>query len=89
MLSLRKIKASYLKIDYQFVRDMLKDDNDRIIVEATIQLAHALGMSAIAEGVETQEQLESLKQLGCDMAQGYFIAKPLEIEAAKNFIRTQ
>lgn len=86
MISLRKMNASFLKIDREFIRDMMSDQNDRIIVNATIQLAHSLKMQVIAEGVETQEQLDELKLLGCDMAQGYLICRPLEFDQVTAYI---
>lgn len=80
LVSLRQLHASSLKIDCQFIRDMNKDPNDRLIVEATINMAHALNMKVIAEGVETPDQLDILRQLGCDMVQGYLGGKPRPLE---------
>lgn len=61
---------------------------DRQIVESVIGLARAIGLTTVAEGVETAEQFELLKQLGCDFAQGYLIAKLLTLEDLKRFIRS-
>jgi len=60
-----------------YLIDMLNDPNDLIIVRSTIDLAHNLGMVVIAEGVENNDILKHLQQLKCDVAQGYFISKPL------------
>ncbi len=74
---LKLLPVKYLKIDKSFVLDMLKDENDAIIVHSTIELSHNLGLSVIAEGVENQATLEKLHELGCDYAQGFHIAKPM------------
>ena len=58
------------------MRDIAEDMEDRVIVGAIIELAHRLGLSAIAEGVETPEQLEDLRAQGCDCMQGYMFGKP-------------
>ena len=65
-----------LKIDGSFVRDLDNNRNHRAIVQTTIRLAASLGMKTVAEGVETQEQLELLRELGCDAVQGYLISRP-------------
>jgi EAL domain-containing protein (putative c-di-GMP-specific phosphodiesterase class I) len=59
---------------------MEKSPNDEVIVHSTIELAHNLGMSVVAEGVESIETLNRLSQLGCDTAQGFVISKPLSFE---------
>jgi diguanylate cyclase (GGDEF)-like protein/PAS domain S-box-containing protein len=74
---LKKFDVDFLKIDQSFVRDLADDANDRALVEAIIVMAHKLGIKVIAEGCETQEQLEVLQQAGCDMVQGYYYAKPM------------
>ena len=73
---LKVLPVKCLKIDKSFVIDMFDDENDAIIVHSTIDLAHNLGLSVVAEGVETEELLNKLRKLGCDYAQGYFIFKP-------------
>jgi diguanylate cyclase (GGDEF)-like protein/PAS domain S-box-containing protein len=67
-----------LKIDQNFVRKMAKDESQKKIVKAIIELTHRLGVDVIAEGVETNKQLEQLKQLECEYGQGYLISKPLD-----------
>jgi diguanylate cyclase (GGDEF)-like protein/PAS domain S-box-containing protein len=66
-----------LKIDRSFVHDLATNRNHRLIVQTTIRLAASLGMKTVAEGVETPEQLELLKALGCDTVQGYLISRPV------------
>lgn len=74
---LKELPVDYLKIDISFIREVAKSKKDKALVNAIIQMAHSLGIRTIAEGVETKEQLEILKELGCDMAQGYYFAKPM------------
>jgi len=74
---LKKLPVHELKIDRSFVQDMMENDNDRVIVKSTVDLAHNLGLSVVAEGVENAEALEALKTLGADVAQGYFMSRPL------------
>ena len=66
-----------LKLDRSFVAGMGRDETDTAIVVATRQLARALGLVVVAEGVETREQLASLQAIGCEYAQGYYFARPL------------
>ncbi|WP_231890897.1 putative bifunctional diguanylate cyclase/phosphodiesterase [Methylomonas koyamae] len=73
---LKKMPLSELKIDKSFVYDLLQSDNDAVIVKATINLAHNLGLQVTAEGVETQDVLERLASYRCDIAQGYWFSKP-------------
>ena len=74
---LRRLPASLIKIDQTFVRDMLIDAEDLAIVEGVIALAKSFKRDVIAEGVETIEHGTALLQLGCELAQGYGIAKPM------------
>ncbi|MDQ0226381.1 putative bifunctional diguanylate cyclase/phosphodiesterase [Metabacillus niabensis] len=74
---LKKFPIDYLKIDKSFVRDINDDENDANIVKAIITLAHNLNLQVIAEGVETNEQLQFLKKNDCDHIQGYIFSKPL------------
>ena len=77
---LKKLPVSELKIDQSFIKDMEKSQNDEVIVHSTIELAHNLGMSVVAEGVESKETLNRLAVLGCDTAQGFAISRPLTLE---------
>jgi EAL domain-containing protein (putative c-di-GMP-specific phosphodiesterase class I) len=74
---LRRLPLSFVKIDQTFVQGLGTDRGDERIVAAVVDLAANLGMRSIAEGVETQDQLDHLRDLGCDQAQGYFFARPL------------
>ncbi len=74
---LKKLPIDELKIDRSFLTDVPDSDDDNSIVKAIIALAHSLGQTVVAEGVENKEQLEFLKQLECDIIQGYYFSKPL------------
>jgi diguanylate cyclase len=74
---LKKLPLTELKIDKSFVCDLLNSENDAVIVNATINLAHNLALQVTAEGVESLEILDRLKAYGCDIAQGYYMSKPL------------
>ncbi|MFH1019849.1 MAG: EAL domain-containing protein, partial [Pseudomonadota bacterium] len=69
-------------------RNMLKDANDEVIVRATIDLAKNLGLEVIAEGVESAEILTRLQELDCDLAQGYYICKPLPAKELEEWLKT-
>jgi EAL domain-containing protein (putative c-di-GMP-specific phosphodiesterase class I) len=77
MQQLVNIPATELKIDKEFVMNMQQSSSDRVMVEKSIEIGHELGMKVLAEGVETAEQLGSLRQNGCDAAQGYFFSRAL------------
>ncbi|MGR9099927.1 MAG: putative bifunctional diguanylate cyclase/phosphodiesterase [Gammaproteobacteria bacterium] len=77
LVYLKKMPIYELKIDRSFVMDMLANENDAVIVNATINLAHNLGIKATAEGVETKEVLDFLIEGGCDEVQGYFLSPAL------------
>jgi diguanylate cyclase (GGDEF)-like protein/PAS domain S-box-containing protein len=74
---LKMLPAGELKIDKSFVMDMLSNPNDTLIVRSTIELAHTLGLKVVAEGVESRAILLALRELGCDIAQGYYISRPI------------
>lgn len=80
MQQLKRVPFTELKIDRSFVRRLDCDAGSRAIVQATIELGHRLGMRVVAEGVETASVWDALVELGCDEAQGYFIAKPMPAE---------
>ncbi len=74
---LRRFSPTHLKIDQSFVREMSTDPGYHAIVAATVHLGHNLGMAVVGEGVETADQLETLRTLGCDAVQGYLLSPPL------------
>ena len=73
-----------IKIDRMFIRDIETNEKNRELIGSTIDIVHTLGMEVVAEGVETKEALEILKNMGCDYAQGYYFTKPLTYD---NFIK--
>ncbi len=83
---LKRLPVNELKIDKSFVAHVARDDNDAAIVRSTIGLAHDLGLSVVAEGIEDQQTLEFLAGLGCDVAQGYFISRPLPVVALGDWL---
>lgn len=83
---LQKLPVEYIKIDQSFVRDMSVNKDSALIVRSTIDLAHDLGRKVVAEGVETQQHWEQLAAFGCDLAQGYWIAKPMPAEQFQGWL---
>ena len=84
---LKRFQVYKLKIDRSFVQDIMVNMEDWAIVNAIIRMASSLGMQTIAEGVETQEQLEALRAQGCDEVQGYFYSRPVLPEQFALFVR--
>ncbi len=83
---LKRLPADAVKIDKSFVRGLGEDIEDTAIVRMVVELAHTFGVEAIAEGVETEEQAELLREMGCDMAQGYLFSKPLPPQDVPGFL---
>nr|MDQ3611723.1 EAL domain-containing protein [Actinomycetota bacterium] len=77
---LQQLPVDYLKVDRSFVRSMTTRREDAAIVRGVVEMAHALGMLAVAEGVEHPEQLALLRDMGCDLAQGYLWTPPVPVE---------
>ncbi|ESQ81023.1 bifunctional diguanylate cyclase/phosphodiesterase [Asticcacaulis sp. YBE204] len=84
---LKMIPAQELKIDRSFIMEMEKGQRERLLVASTINLAHGLGMKVTAEGVEDDTALALLAGMGCDMAQGYGIARPMPVDALEIWLR--
>ena len=86
LANLRRLPINELKIDRSFVSPMLQDESDLIIVRSTINLGHDLGLRIIAEGVEDAPTLETLARLGCDLAQGYHLSRPMAARAFADWL---
>lgn len=82
----RRFPLSSIKVDRAFVAAMEREERDRAVVEVVIGLARALGLTVVAEGVETPVQLEMLRTLGCDRAQGYLLGQPMDAETAATWL---
>ncbi len=84
---LKRFPINILKIDQSFVRDIPGDADDAAIAGTIITMAHSLGLRVVAEGVETVEQLNFMRQHGCDAMQGYYLSKPLPADQFEEFIK--
>lgn len=82
---LKQFPLDVLKIDRQFIRNVTTSDKDAAITTSIIQLAHNLGLEVVAEGVENQAQLDMLRNLGCDIGQGYYFSRPMASEYVPAF----
>jgi len=85
---MRRFPAEYVKIDRSFVQEITNTPEDEAIVRGVIDLAHALGLRVVAEGVEDRAQLAVLTALGCDLAQGFLWMKPAELDAVVTWCRS-
>ena len=83
LMQLRQLPFTEVKIDQAFVGDVVRSRDCRLIIQTITDLAHGLGLTSTAEGVETVDQLRLVRELGCDLAQGYLISPPLEPEGLK------
>jgi EAL domain-containing protein (putative c-di-GMP-specific phosphodiesterase class I) len=83
LMQLRHLPFSEIKIDQAFVADIARSRDCRLIIQAITELAHGLGLISTAEGVETVDQLRLVRELGCDLVQGYLISPPMEPETLK------
>jgi EAL domain-containing protein (putative c-di-GMP-specific phosphodiesterase class I) len=86
---LHQLPIDTLKIDKSFIDKVTEPSGTRPIVEAVVSLSKSLALTTIAEGVETRDQFEALKVLGCDIIQGYYFYKPLPIDAVEKLISQQ
>ena len=84
---LKKFPTDYIKIDKSFVNSMTDVSNDKALCEAIIVMAKKLGIGVVAEGVETQEQFNILSAMGCDYAQGYLIARPMQLSDFEAYLK--
>jgi EAL domain-containing protein (putative c-di-GMP-specific phosphodiesterase class I) len=85
---LKKFSVDVLKIDRSMVQGVEKNHADAAIISAVTSLAHALDLTVVAEGVETAEELERLRSLGCDIGQGYYWRRPCPAEEAMELLAT-
>ncbi|MES2135987.1 MAG: EAL domain-containing protein [Pseudomonadota bacterium] len=85
---LKKIPATELKIDQSFVKGIADNRSDRLMVQSTIGLAHSLGRKVVAEGVEHREVLDTLVSMGCDVAQGFAIGRPMSLDSLNKRLAT-
>ena len=85
---LKRLPVGVLKIDQGFVRDIIEDRNDRVLVETIITMGRLLDMEVVAEGVEQAEQLTILKQYGCHFYQGYYFSPAVNLTAFEDILRT-
>lgn len=83
---IKQLPVDEIKIDKSFVTEMTEDENDAVIVRATIDLAHNLGLKVTAEGVEDKESYDTLEILGCDQVQGYYMSRALEPDKLKKWM---
>jgi diguanylate cyclase (GGDEF)-like protein len=83
---LKNLSARHVKIDRSFVTEMTHDENDAVIVRSIIDLAHNLGMTVVAEGVENRDVHDILEILGCDQLQGYYYGKPMPVDALNDWL---
>jgi diguanylate cyclase (GGDEF)-like protein len=84
---LKRLPVGQIKIDRSFVMNMERDENDAVIVRSTIDLARNLGLSVVAEGVETEPVWVDLARLECDFAQGYYLSRPIPAQALAQWVR--
>lgn len=84
---IKHLPVDELKIDKSFVQEITRDSNDEAIVRAVLVLAHHMKLTVVAEGVEDAQTLQMLRELGCDIAQGYYFAKPMPIEEYRAWLK--
>jgi EAL domain-containing protein (putative c-di-GMP-specific phosphodiesterase class I) len=86
---LKRLPLHALKIDVSFVRQMLASPPDRVIVDSTIALAHKLGLTVAAEGIEDEATLTALRHYGCDEGQGFLISRAMPAQEAAQWMRSE
>jgi EAL domain-containing protein (putative c-di-GMP-specific phosphodiesterase class I) len=87
MRQLTRIAFSELKVDQSFVMNATRENSARVILESSLKLAKKLRITSVAEGVETSADFQLLRRLHCDVAQGFFIARPMEASAYLDWVR--
>jgi EAL domain-containing protein (putative c-di-GMP-specific phosphodiesterase class I) len=88
MQQLTRIPFTELKIDRSFIANSSTHEPARVLLSSSLQIARQLNIKAVAEGVETQQNWDLLQELGCDLAQGYFIAEPMDARSYMNWVQT-
>lgn len=83
---LKRLPASDLKLDRSYVQRVSRDPTDAALVRAAVELGHALGMEVVAEGIEDEHVLEAVRELGCDLGQGYHLARPMTADALRSWL---
>jgi len=83
---LKELPASEIKIDKRFIESIATDTADQQIVKAVIDLSHALGRKVVGEGVDCRENLDAITELGCDLAQGFFVARPMRCDLVVDWV---
>ncbi|MDR3395555.1 MAG: EAL domain-containing protein [Parasulfuritortus sp.] len=86
---LKQLPVDFIKIDRSFVRDVPQDKEDCTIVRAIVTMTHALGLHVVAEGVETEEQLQFLRNEDCDISQGYLISRPVPLDELRQWLNNR
>jgi diguanylate cyclase len=86
MSYLKRLPVSELKVDRSFVAGMLACADDEVLVRSLVELGHNLGLTVVAEGVEDDATLQALEEVGCDVAQGYFLARPMAADALRGWL---
>jgi EAL domain-containing protein (putative c-di-GMP-specific phosphodiesterase class I) len=89
ILSLLKLRPNRFKIDRQFIESIATSESQRRLVGSLVDIGRSLSIKVVAEGVETMEQARILRDLGCDILQGYAFARPMKAEAFEEMLRTQ
>jgi EAL domain-containing protein (putative c-di-GMP-specific phosphodiesterase class I) len=85
MAYLKVLPVDELKVDRSFVKDMVSDVSDNVLVQSAVDLGHNLGLSVVAEGVEDQETLDALRAVGADVAQGFYLGRPMDAESLRDW----
>jgi EAL domain-containing protein (putative c-di-GMP-specific phosphodiesterase class I) len=85
---LKDMPVDVLKIDRLFLKAGINDFKLRAIIKSIVTMAHEIDITLVCEGVETEEQLKFLEEIGCEVAQGYYFAKPMPVADVEHFIKT-